>query len=173
MNNSDGDGAPWRRSARGRAGSICSISANYDNGRANKRVGRKSDVLPNIPSVAHTSRRRGHRRRRRCEPAGRRPQAAAVVVARSCNSEPEPGKAQPYLCRRSSAQPFQIPMRIVPMQLPKISFPFRRSSSRCFRRFNPAIAAKFPGKKRATHSNQARVEFPYSSAVLRRGVSAV
>src|ERR1051326_5287397 len=101
---------------------LLQISANDDGVRANKPVGRKSDVRRKIHTAAHTSRNPGQRRRR-CEPAERTPQAGAVVAARSCNSELEPGKAQSYLCLRPSVEPLRTRMPITPTPRRHISFP--------------------------------------------------
>ena len=84
------------------------------------------------------------RRRRRSELAEHIRQGAAVV-ARNCKSARERGKAQPYLCRRSSVALSQTRMRTLPMQSRNIFFPYR-ISLQLFRRFNPTTTAKLPRK---------------------------
>src|SRR5262245_65505673 len=97
------------------------FSANDDGVPASKRVGRKTDLRRKIHNGVRKSRSSVRRRPRR-ELAGQRLQAAAVVAARSCNPEPEPGKAQSYLCRRSYTEPFQIRMPILPIPLRNLFF---------------------------------------------------
>jgi hypothetical protein len=79
------------------------LNASDYGARASNRGGRSIGGRRKNRSRVHSNQGPARRRRRR-ELAERKTQAAAVVAARNYNAARERGKAQPYLCRRLSAQ---------------------------------------------------------------------
>ena len=90
------------------------LSASDARARASNRGGRSIDGRRKNRTRVRNNQSPARRIRRR-EPVERKTQDAAVVAVRNCNSARERGKAQSYLCRRSSAAQFQTRMRTLPM----------------------------------------------------------
>ena len=82
--------------------------------------------------------------RRRSEPAERRRQGAAVVAAHNCNWARVRGKAQSYLCRRSSAEPVPNPNANTANAITKHFFPMIEEFLLLFPQWNPTMSTKLP-----------------------------
>ena len=93
------------------------VSASACGARASRRVGRSIGGRRKNRTRVRNSRRPARPRRQILEEE-RIPPAVAVAVAvaeRNCNWARERGKAQSYLCRRSSGEQIQTRMRTPPM----------------------------------------------------------